>query len=124
MGEYGSGVSLVQAFNYDKERLLNALEGRLMCGETEEGFEYCEAPQSECRAEIIALFDNAVYHALQAYQSGRVLEQAAKENGVDTKSSNFFLDYLSLKLIDDDEYTKREAYNYGDPENPEEDDED
>ena len=62
MSEYGCGVSLFQAFNYDKERLLKALDGQLMCGETEEGFEYCDAPAEECRAFIIHVFDNAVYH--------------------------------------------------------------
>ena len=117
MGEYGSGVSLSQAFNYDKERLLQALRGRLVCGETSEGFEYCEAPQSECRAEIIALFDNAVYHALQGYQSGRVLEKTAEANGIDTKSGQFFKDYLHFRHMDTVEHAFDDEYNYGDPEN-------
>ena len=43
MGEYGSGVSLTQAFNYDKERLLKALDGQLVCGESEYGFMYGDA---------------------------------------------------------------------------------
>ena len=119
MGEYGSGITLVKAFNYDKERLLEALRGRLVCGETSEGFEYCEAPESECRAEIIALFDNAVYHALQGYQSGRVLEKTAEANGVDVKSTQFFKDYMRFKHMDNIKHEFSEEYNYGDPENEE-----
>ena len=106
MGEYGSGVSLIQAFNYDKERLLKALDGQLMCGETEDGFEYAEATSEECRAFIISVFDNAVYHALQGYQSGRVLEKSAEANGVDIKSGQFFKDYLHFKTKDDEEQTE------------------
>lgn len=123
MSEYGSGVSLVQAFNYDKERLLQALRGRLLCGETEEGFEYCEAPESECRAEIIALFDNAVYHALQGYQSGRVLEKTTEANGIDTKSGQFFKDYMHFRYMDELQQMSEEEYNYGDPENLENEEE-
>lgn len=118
MGEYGSGVSLTQAFNYDKERLLKALDGQLMCGETENGFEYAGATQEECREFIIRVFDNAVYHALQGYQSGRVLEKSVEANGVDVKSGQFFKDFLHFKAKDDEEQT--EEYNYGDPDNPEE----
>lgn len=117
MSEYGCGVSLFQAFNYDKERLLKALDGQLMCGETEEGFEYCDAPAEECRAFIIHVFDNAVYHALQGYGSGRVLEKVMSANGIDPKDSQIFKDYLHFKMIDDAELCGE--YNYGDPEHPE-----
>ena len=117
MSKYGNGVSLVEAFNYDKERLLQALRGRLVCGETSEGFEYCEAPENECRAEIIALFDKAVYHALQGYQSGRILEKTVEANGVDIKSGQFFKDYMHFKHMDTIEHEFSEEYEYGDPEN-------
>ena len=116
MSEYGGGISLVQAFNYDKERLLKALDGKLVCGETEDGFEYEDASQEECRAYIISVFDNAVYHALQGYQSGRVLERTAEANGVNTKSGQFFKDYIHFIGVDSQEHT--EEYNYGDPDNP------
>lgn len=116
MGEYGNGLSLVQMFNLDKERLLKALDGKLVCNETEDGFEYEDASEEECRAYIIRVFDNAVYHALQGYQSGRVLEKTAEANGIDTKSGQFFTDYLHFIDADSKEYT--EEYHYGDPENP------
>ena len=121
MSEYGGGVSLVQAFNYDKERLLKALDGQLMCGETEDGFEYCDAPEEECRAFIISVFDNAVYHALQGYASGRVLEKVMNSNGISPMDNQIFKDYMHFKAEDDLEQFNGEQYNYGDPENPKED---
>jgi len=121
MSEYGCGVSLVRAFNYDKERLLKALDGKLMCGETEDGFEYCDAPEEECRAFIISVFDNAVYHALQGYQSGRVMEKVMNSNGLNSTDNQIFKDYLHYKTEDDLEQFNGEQYNYGDPENSDED---
>ena len=121
MSEYGCGVSLVRAFNYDKERLLKALDGKLMCGETEDGFEYCDAPEEECRAFIISVFDNAVYHALQGYQSGRVMEKVMNSNGINSMDNQIFKDYLHYKTEDDLEQFNGEQYNYGDPENSDED---
>jgi len=116
MSEYGSGISLVQAFNYDKERLLKALDGQLLCGETENGFEYADASDEDCRAYIISVFDNAVYHALQGYQSGRVMEKVIAENGLDIRSEQFFKDYLHFKMVDDAEQLKEESYHYGEVE--------
>ena len=120
MSEYGYGVSLIQSFNYDKERLLQALDGKLICGETEDGFEYADASQDECRDFIIGVFDNAVYHALQGYASGRVMEKVAEANGVDVKSGQTFQDYLHFKAIDEQE--QDETYNYGNPDHPDEND--
>ena len=117
MGEYGSGVTLVQAFNYDKERLLKALDGKLICGETEDGFEYCDASEEDCRAFIISVFDNAVYHALQGYSSGRVYENVMKANGIKVGDGQIFKDFLHFKTMDDLQQFKGEQYNYGDPEN-------
>ncbi len=120
MSEYGGGISLTQAFNYDKERLLKALDGQLICGETEEGFEYCDAPEEECRDFIIHVFDNAVYHALQGYQSGRALEQVMKANGLDTSDGQLFKDYMHFyTLTEVEQLESEEQYNYGDPEVPE-----
>ena len=121
MSEYGSGVSLVQAFNYDKERLLKALDGQLLCGETEEGFEYEDASDEDCRAFIISVFDNAVYHALQGYQSGRVMEQVMGANGIKVGDGQIFKDYLHFKQMDELKQFKEEQYNYGDPESEDDD---
>lgn len=123
MSEYGSGVSLVQAFNYDKERLLNALNGKLICGETEDGFIYCDAPEKECRDFIISVFDNAVYHALQGYQSGRVYERVMDANGFKIGDGQIFKDYMHFKTMDDLEQVKDGiSYNYGNPESEDDDD--
>lgn len=121
MSEYGSGVSLTQAFNYDKERLLQALDGKLICGETEEGFVYAEATPAECRDFIITVFDNAVYHALQGYRSGKIMEKVAEANGVDIYSGQTFLDYQHFmqKLAEEE----TELYDYGDPSEYSEEDE-
>lgn len=120
MGEYGSGVSLVQAFNYDKERLIKALDGQLLAGETEKGFIYADAPEEECRDFIISVFDNAVYHALNGYSSGRIYEKVMSANGINIADGQLFKDYMHFKALDDAEQFKGEQYNYGDPENPEE----
>lgn len=120
MGEYGSGVSLTRAFNYDKERLLKALEGQLLCGENEDGFIYEDAPEEECRAFIISVFDNAVYHALQGYSSGRVYEKVMEANGIKVGDGQIFKDFLHFKQMDDMKQFQGEQYNYGDPENPDE----
>ena len=117
MSEYGCGASLIQAFNYDKERLLKALDGQLVCGETEEGFEYADAPEDECRAFIIHIFDNAVYHALQGYSSGRSLECVMRANGIDPQDNQVFKDYMHFRSMES--AGREEEYNYGDPEEPE-----
>ena len=117
MSEYGCGVSLTQAFNYDKERLLKALDGQLICGETEDGFGYADAPEAECREFIIHVFDNAVYHALQGYSSGRALEQVMNANGIDPADNQIFKDYMHFRTLEPDD--QEEEYNYGDPEEPE-----
>ena len=121
MSEYGCGVSLVQAFNYDKERLLKALDGQLICGETENGFEYADAPEDECRAFIISVFDNAVYHALQGYGTGRILEKVMDANNLKTTDGQLFKDYMHFKTLDDLEQLESEdQYHYGDYEDSEE----
>lgn len=76
MSEYGSGVSLTQAFNYDKERLVKALtDNELVVGENQDGFIYEKATENEVKRFILDTFDNAVYHALQGYASGKALKQ-------------------------------------------------
>ena len=97
---------------------MNALDGKLLCGEGENGFEYAEASEEECRAFIINVFDNAVYQALQAYSSGRVYEKVLEANGVKPSDGQVFKDYMHFKQLDEIEQLKGIQYNYGDPENP------
>ena len=80
--QYGSGITMGQAFAMDKERIKHALKGELMCGETEEGFEYAPATKEECDRYILSTFDNAVYHCRQANAGGVVLEGFLNRAGV------------------------------------------
>lgn len=79
MGEYGPGLTSGQCFNMDKERIKHALRGELVCGESENGFEYAPAPQEECEKFIISAFDNAVFQCKQAHDAGRAHERILKE---------------------------------------------
>lgn len=78
MGEYGPGLTSGQAFMLDKERIKHALAGKLICGETEKGFEYAPAPEEECKSYILAAFDNAVFQCQEAHASGRAMERLIK----------------------------------------------
>ena len=92
MSQYGSGISLSQAFNLDKERIKAALDGRLVCGEDEKGFVYSEASKEECEAFILSCFDNAVCHALDAYRSGKAMEMVVESLGlIDIDDPKFFM---------------------------------
>lgn len=94
MAEYGCGVSLGQAFMYDKERIREALEGRLMIGEGGDGFVYGDAPKEDCCGFILAAFDNAVYHALEACASASALEAVMEKHGLSTMSGELANEYL------------------------------
>ena len=78
MAEYGSGISMACAFTMDKERIKHALKGELICGETEDGFEYTPASKEDCEEYIISAFDNAVYWAIEMADSGKAIENALK----------------------------------------------
>lgn len=80
MGEYGSGVSFARSCAYDKERIKMALQGKLLLGESENGFEYADAPREECEAFILSAYDNAVYQATEAFASGRAIEKIMKNH--------------------------------------------
>ena len=53
MAEYGNGVSFGQACTYDKERIKMAFQGKLMIGESVNGFEYEKADKDECKRYIV-----------------------------------------------------------------------
>ena len=75
MAEYGNGVSFGQACTYDKERIKMAFQGKLMIGESVNGFEYEKADKDECKRYILGAYDEAVYQARTAMASGRALER-------------------------------------------------
>lgn len=104
MGEYGPGLTSGQCFNMDKERIRHALKGELICGESENGFEYAPASKEECEKFILLAFDNAVFQCKQALDSGRVHERILKEN---TKLSDQEVFQLYLRYMEEE----RQKYN-------------
>ena len=122
MYNFKSG-SLVERFNADKERLIQALNGNIASVNNEGEIEYNAGSQEECREAIISLFDSAVYQALSGVSVGRVMEKVLGANGVDIKNPQVFKDYAHFKDLDAIEQSKEVPYNYGDPDNPEDLDE-
>lgn len=106
MSEYGSGISFAKACAYDKERIKEALKGRLLCGEDENGFIYEEAPREECEKFIISAFDNVVYHARKSMASGRAMEALLKVHhfDVDLKEYIYYMSAEEFKDYENDEY--------------------
>lgn len=109
--EYGSGVKLGTAFQYDKERIKHALNGEIMIGEDEHGFIYDKCTKEEADAYILSAFDNAVYQALKLNASACVLEkmiEGYKEEG--TLKRDTFADYLAS--IFDEEKRMLDTYEF------------
>lgn len=83
MSKYGSGLTFGKICMMEKEQIKQALRGKLLCGETEKGFEYAPASQEKCEKFILHAYDNVVYHALQSLDHGRAQERLLKEEGID-----------------------------------------
>lgn len=95
MSEYGSGMSMADMFNLDKERIKMALKGELVSGEDESGFTYAPASKEECEEYILKAFDNAVFHCLKCARSGRALEKILNELcGI--KPEDYFYEYMKI----------------------------
>ncbi len=84
--KYGCGLTMEDFFRLDRERIIKALQGKLVYDETEEGFEYGKAPKKDCKDFILSAFDNACHLAIQGNNVGRMLEQMLKEKGMSGKS--------------------------------------
>lgn len=83
MSRYGNGIDFQQAMMYDKEQIKQALKGKLVSGENENGeFVYCDASEKDCGEFILQAFDNAVYHAIDGMASGRAFEQVLLNHGL------------------------------------------
>ncbi len=95
MAEYGSGISLAQAFKYDKERVLHALKGELMVEENADGFIYEPASKEECDEYIISAFDNAVYHVFEGHSAAKAIETLFPE--IVPSSQKDLLNYMVAK---------------------------
>lgn len=92
MAQYGNGISLKKAFEFDRERIEHALKGELCCGETETGFEYAPCTREEADEYILEAFDNAVYHALNLARTGEIYEEIIREN-TDIDEAELFKKY-------------------------------
>lgn len=107
MSEYGSGLTFGQTRNMDKERIKHALRGELMCGEDENGLVYAKATPEECAAYILSAYDDCVYHAKQAMDSGRALERLMKGKGVECTPEEYGALMEAARLeFDDYQYEK------------------
>ena len=100
MSEYGCN-SLTESFK--------ALEGELLASENENGFIYEKASAADCKQYILEAFDNAVFHALRGYASGKALEEIIKERGEDVR----IYEYMNaISLVEREREKKYGKYNY------------
>lgn len=110
MSEYGS-VSLVRRLNLDKDRLLQALDGKLKVDEDENGFIYEQASEQKCRNYIISVFDSVAQSLLEANQNARLLEKVMEANGLSTRDPQIFKDYQHFLAEDNEDKRWEEQYN-------------
>lgn len=96
MGRFPSDVSLREVFRLEREGLKMALQGKIKCGMTDEGFEWCPADKEEAHAVIWEIFRNAEYWALEMAACARALERVAEKYGVGI-SSDHFREYIAFK---------------------------
>lgn len=82
MGEYAPGFTSGQIATLDKERIKEALAGRLMTGEDTNGFMYEPAPKEECDRFILEVFDDWVHRVKQLADHGRAMERLADAHGL------------------------------------------
>lgn len=97
MGKYPSGISMKEMFQYEREELEMALLGKIKCGVTETGFEYCPGDKEEVHGVIREIFRNAEYWALEMAASARALERLAEKYGVGI-TTDHFKEYMALKM--------------------------
>lgn len=115
MSEYGSGIPMTKAFQYDKERLEHALNNELICGETENGFEYAPCSKEEADAYIKEVFDNAVYECLEATASANTLDKILREHCNYPESETF---QLYMKYIEAEKMKLHKEYPFPQGDDP------
>ena len=107
--KYAPGTTMGQMFNMEKDIIKHAIDGEIVSGEDEDGFIYEPASFEECRKAILAAFDNAVYHCLEANAFGRVYDYLLEKNGV----TYTLQEILLSKAIEDSRFND---YQYEPPE--------
>lgn len=102
MGEYGSGMTMGQAAELDKDRVRHALAGELVCGEDDNGFVYEPAPKDECDAYILGVVDKWYFEAKRMADSGRAMERVTKAHGFNIL--NHFREFMDEMAKAEGEY--------------------
>ena len=96
MGKYGSGVSMKEMFNMEREALKMALKGQIRCGANENGFIYCPGDEEEIHQTIWEIYRNAEWHAKEMAASARAMERLAEKYSV--RSEDHFKEYMMLMM--------------------------
>lgn len=113
------GLTYIQAFNFDKVRLLQAIEGKPVYERTADGIKYTYPSKEERRNIIISIFDNAVNTALYYLEDSSAYVRTLAANGHPITDGQVLQDYLHFRVIEDKQYNKNEHYIFGDPDKPE-----
>ena len=98
--EYGNGITMAQAFAYDRERIQHALKGELMSGENEQGFKYAPADEKLCKEFILRAFDQAAYLAIDANRTGVAIERICSKKGINISLQEFMAEKLKIERAD------------------------
>ena len=115
MSEYGNGITMMEGFALDRERIRHAWDGELATGEDEHGFFIYEpADEGDCLAFIVKAFDNAVYQLQEALASGRALEHMLQERVPDYPYGESFREYMKALDIEKEKDLRRADYPFDD----------
>lgn len=116
MSEYCSGLTFGQCCMMDKERIKHALKGELMTDEDDSGFIYSKASREECERYILSAYDNVVFHAKDAMDTGRALERLMESKGLkigETITMSEFMRFSNEARTEYDDYVyEHEADDY------------
>ncbi len=98
MAKYGCGISFDRAAAMDRAEIIQALDGKRICGETENGFEYEPCTREEAKEIILGIYDQRVYEVKEANHHGRAVELLEKRRGIEMwKEPGFMREYLMAR---------------------------
>ena len=109
MAEYGSGVRMMEALAFDKERIMEAKHGRLVVGEDDQGFIYEECSQEEAQNYILDAFDNLVFQLVNTNSANKAYSRVMKDANLRIDYNRFFI-YLEQERMEALVYGK---YHFG-----------
>ena len=111
MAEYGSGVRMMEALAFDKERIKEAMNGRLMIGEDDQGFIYDDCSKEEAQNYILDAYDNLVFQLVNANSANKAYSRVIKDANLRIDYSRFFI-YLEQERMEALVYGKYHFGNY------------